>query len=146
MHISVSANIQFESSHFEGRNYYLSLPTPLPTVNVFQDKCRDVAGYLAEIDTREEYEFIMEFLKQSIPEGRDTALVGANDLAVEGRWVFMRSGKGLTYFDWKREAGGGEFNCMYLVWNSQDAGMHDWKCVDKELRRYVCEVPTGQYQ
>ena len=69
--------------------YLLSEPT-VTNIDIFQQNCADEGGYLAEIDTEEEYNFIMSFLSQSVPVGRQGALVGATDQDIEGQWVYLR--------------------------------------------------------
>jgi len=146
-HASLEGGMQFSSADFEGRKYLLSAPHPLTDITDFQQHCKDVDGYLAEIDTQAEYDFIMEFLSQNVPGGRETALVGGSDQTTEGQWVGMTSQAPMTFFSWYSDYGtrGTGKDCMYLVWNSRDQGMHDWKCQDTKLRRFVCEVPEGQW-
>ena len=143
----ISASIEFtESTYLSDSKYLLSEPTPLTDISDFQASCLDQGGYLAEIGNQEEYDFIMAFVEDTVPNRRQTALVGASDQATEGTWMLMNSGQAATFFSWNRNKGnrGRGRDCMYLVWNSRDSGMHDWKCQDRKDRRFLCEVPKGR--
>ena len=122
--------IEFTSQDFRGKQYLLSKDIHLADITDFQDNCRAAGGYLAEIDTEAEYDFIMTFLKEELPSRRRTALVGATDQETEGSWVMMESGKPAGFLTWCSFCGrrGPGRDCLYLVWNSRDAGMHDWLC------------------
>ena len=136
----ISDDMRFISKNFEGGSYLLSEELPLVDINDYQNFCVRLGGYLAEINTQEEYDFIMAFLKESIPSGREEALLGATDENNEGEWVFMNSRLPVTYFNWFSSHGarGPGNDCMYLIWNTEE-GMHDWKCYNSGTRRYLCE-------
>ena len=117
-------------------------------VTAFQQICQQTGGYLAEINTEEEYTHLLNFLKTSIPEGRPNAMLGATDREEEGNWVYLTSGDPVSFTQWYTGYGnmgsrGGTYNCMYLIWN-QDEGMHDWQCYRSTVMRFVCERNIGK--
>ena len=117
-------------------------------INDFQDNCKSAGGYLAEIDTQGEYDFIMRFLMLSIPRtsGRSTAYAGATDEEDEGSWVFMNSGRPASFLNFHGNYGSrsSSWNCLLLIWNSGDTGMGDYVCENGGNRRFVCEQELGE--
>ena len=133
------------SAPFQGSKYLISREVPLEDINDFQDNCKSAGGYLAEIDTQNEYDFIMASLKQVVPTGRSTAYVGATDEENEGSWGFMNSGRPASFLKFHGNYGSRStsWNCLLLIWHSDDAGFGDWKCENGGNRRYVCERPKA---
>ena len=138
--------IEFTSTLFQGTQYLLSIEVPMTDINDFQDNCKSAGGYLAEINTKEEYNFIMGFLNSRIPNRRSTAYVGATDEDNEGSWVFMNSGRPADFLNFHGNYGyrGTAYNCLKVIWGGSDTGMGDWKCENGGNRRFLCEVEKDE--
>ena len=109
-------------------------------VDTFQQICHQRGGYLVEINSEEEYTHVLNFVKRSLPNGRQVALTGATDRDQEEKWVYLRSGSPVTYFRWYSHTRWDQYNCIRLIWNDFDEGMHDWKCAGNDGPAYIlCE-------
>ena len=144
--------LSFSDDYFRttshGSEYYFPKVTRRGNVTSFNEICQQSGGYLAEVNTEAEYTFLLNFLKTSIPEGRQSVILGATDTAEDGKWVYMTSGKPVTFTRWyqgyRDDMGsrGQQYNCLHLFWGSDDEGMHDWKCT---AGRFACERDIGNY-
>ncbi|XP_059146626.1 uncharacterized protein LOC131934583 [Physella acuta] len=132
------------SSSFNGRRYFLS-----PILNAIIDKhalamCQLYNGYLAEIDSSTEYQFIVDFVFTD--PRMNSVLIGATDETQEGVWVNRHTQTPANYTKWAYDypTVSREDNCLY-IW-SHDAEMVDGKCQAvsegyKFFVGYLCEVP-----
>ena len=85
---------EFTSEVFNGHVYLLSHIPPFSLdVDVFERYCLRMGGYLAEVDSEDEYHFLLDFLKDSIPGVRETVYVGAVYDEEEDVWKYIHSGK-----------------------------------------------------
>ena len=82
-----------------GSEYYTPKQPQKTNVTSYQAICQRFGGYLAEINTEAEYTFLFNFLKTNIPEVRGN-IVGATDCAENGKWVYLTSGKPVTFTGW----------------------------------------------
>ena len=145
----IAEQIQTISGVYQGSMYYLSQRTPLEDVHTFNDHCKKMGGFLAEINSESEYDFIVDFLTQQVPDERSRVILGATDQGHEGRWMYIYSGQPVTFFSWYGDEGDfkDEEDCMFIVWNDVDAGMHQWFCHSQDYSRaprYLCEVHPGK--
>ncbi|XP_055860169.1 uncharacterized protein LOC106051156 [Biomphalaria glabrata] len=134
-------------------NYYISL-FDFSHVKVAQATCELFGGYLAEIDSLEEFELVVSLvsgvfgllgeestLPSDVTEG---VLIGGTDEDVEGQWRTRFSPKNLPYIVWSSDSPSKDTskNCLVMRKNAE------WKMTDqpcqnpKSPTKFVCEVPN----
>ena len=138
-------------SEFNDNQYYISRQKYNSSIAQLAALCRDKfdGGTLIEIRTEAEYNFFINFLKQSVEDaGRDHVMLGAsyNDSV----WTYFSSRTGISYGNWY---GSEETNsrplqdCQYLVWNSNEEGMQAFVCEtsgsDYTDTRLACQTHSG---
>ena len=113
---------------------------------------RQLNGHLVEIRSQAEYDFFLAFLKTLQGDVREQLLLGAT--YKNGFWSYVSSQLEITFAKWyDDEATPSDENqgCQFLVWNSNDEGMHSWVCEtvgDKRTNtRHACQVdsPPGKF-
>ena len=101
-----------------------------------QTVCKALGGYLAEIQSKAENDYIAKIMS----EHGGSVWLGANDLITEGKWFWATSGKPVSDFtSWQpREPNNarGVEDCMDFTSNFQ---WNDKEC-DKHLR-FICQAP-----
>lgn len=129
------------SAVFGGHRYYLSKPS-LRDIAKYDSICRLFGGYLVEIDSQAEYDFVWDFV---VVKNKIIYLaLGATDLGQEGVWKFLHSGKSVVFH--KRGdglTGGLTSNCMEL-WK-EFSGFVDEPCYGYNNRKrlesnFLCEI------
>ncbi|XP_052084053.1 macrophage mannose receptor 1-like [Mytilus californianus] len=113
-----------------------------------QASCKRRGGYLVEIETKAENDFIKK-LAQKVKKA--PVWLGGTDAAKEGYWVWGSSGKPLTFVDWKKSENYrygdepnnyGEYgeNCMQLSEYDDYNAWYDVRC--QRFRGFICEKPA----
>ncbi|XP_059178888.1 uncharacterized protein LOC131958018 [Physella acuta] len=134
-----------ESSIFEDHYYLLSSKLWTTTPETAAAICSLFGGYLVEIDTSSEFQFVQQFM--TVNASYYIILTGGTDEAVEGQWVNRYSGSAVGYLEWAS----GEPNngilayCLYL-WGDYNWQMADDMCYKLHKIHnigYMCEVPAG---
>ena len=124
------------SDLFQGKRYLATKAAKMFSLESANAVCQEHNGYLLELNGRNEFNFVVGFLK----EGRFR--VGANDVKKEGRFVNFNSNTISTISDlpWGRsqpDNWGGVEDCVDIV--------AEWKALNDKachmLTKYVCEVP-----
>ena len=136
-----------KSAEFEGSTYFASLNELHVNITSMQEVCSDFNGYLAEINSEQEYNFILKFLKSKVEtEEASDAVLGASNNNTEEEWRYLQSGDPLNWVSWTRVTRGSSHHCMWIVWNRNDEGLHQYYCDVgwDDLARVVCEVDTGK--
>ncbi|KAH9490616.1 hypothetical protein Btru_033829 [Bulinus truncatus] len=132
------------SDVFEGRRYYLIRHAASFTQSSAQDVCRMYGGYLAEIDTNEEFNFVRKFLATN--PNYKLVMTGGSDEEEEGKWVNIHSKTPLKVFNWSPAMPflGRKGNCQ-CFWDQGDWYMPDCFCTMRSIVvnfRYICEIPV----
>ncbi|CAL1548230.1 unnamed protein product, partial [Lymnaea stagnalis] len=113
--------------------------------------CEALGGYLAEVDTPEEFRFLGGFIGSPIPNGHQF-LLGGTDAREENQWIFRHSGTSLAYVEWgKNQPDNREYNsvredCQTIDYYSPADGfkMNDMTCFKNGFdvgMYFICEVP-----
>ena len=126
------------SAVFQGRRYFVTKALAPFSIRIADFLCEAMGGYLTEIEDKEEYEFLFEFLKGK---GSDEFLTGANDIDEEGVWTYWHSGKPVIYANWlPGEPNNSQNNedCMEIQTSLN--GYNDFLCTADA--KFVCEVPV----
>ena len=126
------------SAVFQGRRYFVTKAVASFNIRNADFLCEVMGGYLTEIEDKEEYDFLFQFLKGV---GGDNFFTGANDIDEEGVWTYWHSGKPVTYGNWRSGQPNNYQNnedCMEIriSFNSSN----DWHCTADA--KFVCEVPV----
>ena len=92
-----------------------------------QTVCKALGGYLAEIQSKAENDYILKIMS----EHRGAAWLGAHDLITEGKWFWATSRKPVSDFTFWKPGEPNNFegreDCMQIdggTWNDQDCGDH----------------------
>ncbi|GFN80609.1 collectin-12 [Plakobranchus ocellatus] len=118
--------------------YTLTRRNEVFNLEKMNNKCKEMGGYLVEIDDAEELEFVASKVASIT---KNLVYIGTNDVDEEGKYVFYNSKKPLPDgLKWK--AGNpdnygkdpGE-DCVNLT----VAGMNDLNCTSNG--RFICEIP-----
>ena len=120
--------------------YLLSEALPVD-VNKFQTLCNQAGGYLAEMNTAAEFQYVSEFIRQA-QVGITRIYIGVTDRGEEGVWRYMTSGQTLTFAKWGvgEPDDGDQVNCGVLH-TGDDLVMYDFYCHTDDKYRFLCEVP-----
>ena len=132
----------FVSEPFEGKRYLASLMDDRFSLDWGNTMCRMDNGYLLELDSRKEYDFVVNFLDIS---RIHFFLVGANDVEQRGHFVNYNSGRELniTLFPWQHETPTNHprrQNCVMIRLFFSRHQLRTTRCDNR--MRYVCEVPA----
>ena len=100
--------------------------------------CRQLGGYLVEIDDKDEYDALVNFLSYL---DKEFVMLSGTDEGHEGRWNYFRSERHVTYLKWgSNEPNNGDtWNCLELY--TGDMLMKDYPCLDSAKYRFLCEIP-----
>ncbi|XP_055863455.1 uncharacterized protein LOC129922269 [Biomphalaria glabrata] len=139
----------YASKKFNDRIYLLSLSEKLfTTIEDAQQVCMSYGGYLAEIDTDEEFQFIMRELL--IPQSTffDIAFIGASDKGHENTWINLHSKTKIAVKKWRDHQPDnyeGNEHCMgFWQWReSNNWYFNDYPCqnMPTHTERFICEIP-----
>ncbi|KAI8747717.1 C-type lectin-related protein 1 precursor, partial [Biomphalaria glabrata] len=139
----------YASKKFNGRIYLLSLCEELfTTIEDAQQVCMSYGGYLAEIDTDEEFQFIVTELL--IPQSTffDMAFIGASDKGHENTWINLHSKTEIAVKKWRDhqpDNSQGNEHCMgFWQWKeSNNWYFNDYPCenLPPRIERFICEIP-----
>ena len=101
-------------------------------------QCELLGGYLAELNDRNEYYFVFNYVKDL--EGIKF-MTGGNDREVEGKWKFYHSQTDVIYPNWYRgqpDSAGGNEDCLMIRINF--GASNDAPC--DVTAKFICEVPA----
>lgn len=100
-------------------------------------KCEDAGGYLAEVQSEPENEFILQLWPKDSA-AKYGPWLGASDEGTEGKWIWAKSGEALDYTKWlvhtKEPNGGTGENCLHT---RQEFDWNDSSC--RNNYSYICE-------
>jgi len=130
------------STVYNNHIYYTSDRQPI-NVTLFQQKCQEKGGYLAEINDEKEYTAIQNFVI-SLNDKSSLYYIGITDLGHTGRWTFLTSGED-AFVKWAagQPDGVGSDHCAvwYHVSSSSKPQWFDYVCVtSSRTASYMCEV------
>ncbi|CAL1527815.1 unnamed protein product [Lymnaea stagnalis] len=135
-----------ESEVFMGRRYYLSKDVTSFAPSTGGAACAMFGGYLAEIESNDEFQFLREFI---IVSNRNMSVVmtGATDANEEGHWILSQSRADLEVFNWAEGEPdeGTHANCQGFS-RDGDWYMADTSCVKHSPANdvgYICEIPES---
>ncbi|KAH9488073.1 hypothetical protein Btru_065468 [Bulinus truncatus] len=114
---------------------------PYQSATNAESYCAALGGYLAEIDDQPEYKALQN-LVLGLPV--DLVLIGGSDSAVEGTWIFPRTGKSVPILDWipGQPDNLGNEDCLNL-WKTNGGKMNDLPCGFRSSEdRFMCETPV----
>ncbi|KAK0065037.1 hypothetical protein Bpfe_005595 [Biomphalaria pfeifferi] len=144
----LSKNYIFTASNvFQGKRYYISRKQASNEINNAQGTCAFYGGYLAEIDTTEEYTFIVNFIQSVSTTDSTFSCVynGLTDPEKDGIWSHVFSKKDSKFLPW----GNGEpqnhadHRCICLE-KSYNWRYNDINCYYGEALRFLCEIPEDE--
>uniref|UniRef100_A0A2C9KZZ3 C-type lectin domain-containing protein n=1 Tax=Biomphalaria glabrata TaxID=6526 RepID=A0A2C9KZZ3_BIOGL len=131
---------QLEGTTTFGNNLYLISKTFVDNYEAAQKFCSDYGAYVAEIDTEEEFRFLLEF--QQSKNAIYDLFISGTDAATEDKWLHQRTGAEVKFFKWvdgQPSNTWGSENCLELI-SYYGGGMNDMKCVYPERPiRILCE-------
>lgn len=101
--------------------------------------CESLGAYLAEIDSREESDFLITLAESPLNTNNIHVIwLGGSDIDTEGNWVWAHSKRKITYTNWAKGEPNGKRheNCLHTykgngVWNDIDCG---YRC------GFICEA------
>ncbi|KAI8775069.1 C-type lectin domain family 3 member A isoform X2 [Biomphalaria glabrata] len=130
---------------YNGKRYWLTKNYASVTPVLALLFCQLRGGYLAEIDSPEEYAFVRENLL--IRSGVKLVYISGSDEEQEGHWKHMNSKTILTYLNWggNENIGGRQENCLgyhtYNNWLLADVSCPILTEFNKDVG-YMCELPS----
>ncbi|KAH9509886.1 C-type lectin 37Db [Bulinus truncatus] len=131
--------LSFSPLAYNNKKYFVS-KFPYKNSTDAEAYCTAIGGYLAEINDASEYRALQNFLL-SLP--ADLVLIGGSDSAVEGTWIFPRTGKPVPILDWipGQPDNFGDEDCLSL-WKTNGGRMNDLSCRFRSSDdRFMCETP-----
>ncbi|KAJ8313299.1 hypothetical protein KUTeg_009085 [Tegillarca granosa] len=110
--------------------------TNQPPTNHTTGHCRLFGkAYLAAVETAEKMKFIENILRVL-----HLHWLGARDFIIEGSWRWLKTGFGLTYFNWgpnEPDDINGSQNCLKVLAFNDTIAWGDASCRDRQY--YICE-------
>ncbi|GFO02032.1 collectin-11 [Plakobranchus ocellatus] len=102
--------------------------------------CKEMGGYLAEVDDKEEENFPGSFATETA--GKLFVYIGINDVEKEGEYVYYTSKKPLVVANFKWWYNNpDDYNKNEDCMNVDMNGMNDLDCFRKA--RFMCEIPLN---
>ncbi|KAH9490153.1 hypothetical protein Btru_051205 [Bulinus truncatus] len=136
----LSNTLFFSPLVYNNKKYFVS-KFPYQSATDAESYCTAMGGYLAEIDDQSEYKALQN-LVLGLPV--DVVLIGGSDSAVEGTWVFPRTGKSVPILDWipGQPDNAGNEDCLNL-WKTYGGKMNDLPCgIPNSQYSFMCETPV----
>ncbi|XP_065364341.1 C-type lectin 37Da-like [Calliphora vicina] len=102
--------------------------------------CRTLGGYLASLETAEEFATLSNYLIDKYPLDRWWWLSGS-DQDSEGIFSWYNTGEPVKYADWSAgqpDNMGGNEDCVHLWHVANKYQMNDWIC--KQKAYYICQA------
>ncbi|XP_005103184.1 perlucin-like protein [Aplysia californica] len=137
--------ITLASANYKGSHYFVT-EQRYGNAQEANRLCQLYGGYLVEINDRQEFDFVTDFLfNQSVSHPEIIgAWVGATDEGHEGSWRFMTSGGNMSTLVWQHlePSGGAGENCMNI--EIPFKVMNDYPCFRGDgmhLQAILCEIP-----
>ncbi|XP_059146630.1 uncharacterized protein LOC131934586 [Physella acuta] len=130
------------SPGYNGKIYLFSVKYNTLSAGNSAVVCNTFGGYLVEIDSEQEYNFIIQNLPAN--EGYSFFYVGATDFGHENVWIYVHTNTSVTYLNWRPGDPDGRNvqNCLTLftpTWLMADA---ECSYTRESLNMgYICEVP-----
>uniref|UniRef100_A0A2C9KFP9 C-type lectin domain-containing protein n=1 Tax=Biomphalaria glabrata TaxID=6526 RepID=A0A2C9KFP9_BIOGL len=130
------------SPTFQGKQYLLIKNQLYITANLAEVLCGVFGGYLAEVDSEEEFRFIRDNLLalRLFPH----IITGATDERQEGVWINRHSKTPAKFINWGpgQPSSGTRENCQSYATNGNTWYMNDLTCtVDTDITvGFICEV------
>ena len=107
--------------------------------------CELQGGYLAELQDKDEYDQVVDFITQNMHEPKRRTIVAGTDEESEGIWRYSRTGNPISYTQWARNyprhSRGSVYNCLMLATETSPVLMYDSTCVSNGRIQFVCEIP-----
>ena len=122
--------------------YFTSNRQPA-NITLFQQKCQEKGGYLAEINDEEEHKFLKSYLTSLNHDAHQYYFIGITDEGHTGRWTYMTSGDDVTFTKWGSSEPGnnGRDHCVYWRHTATLDDWADYYCVNNHgIFRYLCEM------
>ncbi|CAL1536629.1 unnamed protein product [Lymnaea stagnalis] len=149
---NLESTIFKKSTVLNGHQYYLSLYEPYSAA-MAEMACEALGGYLAEVDSKNELDFITIMIGNTDVKNMEF-LLGGTDEGHEGIWINRHSGTPLGYTVWSQgEPSNGAHesleiteNCQVLeyLYSLKAFVMNDFFCfniLDPRGYYFICEVP-----
>ena len=122
------------SAVLQGRRYFVTKALASFNIRIADFLCEVMEGYLTEIEDKEEYDFLLKFLKGV---GGVSFFTGGNDIDEEGVWTYWHSGKPVNYSNWHSVEPNNKQNnedCMEIHLSHNK--FNDWQCTANA--KFVC--------
>ncbi|GFO44264.1 hypothetical protein PoB_007076900 [Plakobranchus ocellatus] len=114
--------------------YYLSKKVSKISLDRRNDLCKSIGGYLAELDSRDEQNFVAKFVRAH---SGNYVFTGGNDIRREGTFVYYNSKKPMPALQWRHGSPDNWKNdedCLDIMLG----GFNDINC--DYSGQYVCEI------
>ena len=137
---SQDAIIDFECQGQGNSSYLVSKKSEFTSYLEPERECRLYGGYMVELDTKSEYDRVVNCLKSH--HVTDYVILGAKeDPSHTGRWKYIHSQKNVTFYNWARGEPGSPADepCLYMDPHRQWM-MYDQKCLREFSGRFICEL------
>ncbi|GFO34974.1 perlucin [Plakobranchus ocellatus] len=132
---SVQGYVTYKNRYYNSRTYYISNERERFSLTNMNIRCKNLGGYLAKIDSKDEDNFLSSFVYRA--GGKGPFFTGITDLASEGRFYNYHDNTPAKYLSWRWFQPDNWWNedCV-AIWIH---GLNDRKC--GIYGRYICEVP-----
>ncbi len=132
-----SAQIPKDAEEFNGHSYYVFLDPDMQTWGEAETYCESLGGHLATITSKEENDFVWQFMRDS---KFYDAYFGLSDKNEEGKWEWV-TGEQVEFTNWhegepNNGAGAAEENYAMFYHNYEDE-WNDWDF--GEIKSFICE-------
>ncbi|GFO28573.1 collectin-11 [Plakobranchus ocellatus] len=138
----VEGYVAYASTTVAHRNkhYHVSKDKEPFNLAKMNGRCRQLGGYLAQIDDRDEFKYVWSLI--SAAKGSGPFFIGMTDEASEGRFYNYNDKSPAKYKNWRWFQPDNWWNedCVEIQLNFAVLGMNDLACW--KSGRYVCEVPA----
>ncbi|GFO35825.1 mannose-binding protein c [Plakobranchus ocellatus] len=133
---SVQGYVSYDYKWRGNRKYYISREHESFNLAKMNGRCKQLGGYLVQIDSREEHELVQHIT--NYVNGRGPFFTGITDEESEGRFYSYNDKRAAKYLDWRYFQPDNWWNedCVAMGYH----GLNDLKCGNSG--RYVCEVPV----
>ncbi|GFO16241.1 Cd209 antigen [Plakobranchus ocellatus] len=114
--------------------YFLSKRASGLSIHLKNELCKKIGGYLVELNSRDEQYFVRRFLRAH---SKYFAFTGANDVLLEGTFVYYNSKKLVPPLKWLRgypKNSQNDKDCVLIGWR----GLIESRC--KHVGPYMCEI------
>ncbi|GFN87184.1 C-type lectin [Plakobranchus ocellatus] len=139
--VSLMNNFDF-SKPLSGKTYFVSKTAAPFDIQAANALCAAASGgHLAEIETKDQNDFVVNFVKSKNVDSANIYFLGGNDIEEEGVWRHYHSKKPISFLNWGEHEpnnSAGAEHCLELrVSNNK---YNDKRC--NSVAKFICESPA----